>query len=270
VGDWVLLIPPSETKANPPANGMAFENAFKSKKTNSFSDLNPARRLMFDALEAVLARPGGWEDVFEVRGEALEEALRLNRSFRTSTTLPARDLYKGVMYKAIAYKTLGPKEKKLFDTQTLIMSGLFGLLRPADRIPPYKLKMTSNLGGMVGKPGNYWRKPVSEVLRRELKGKVVWDFLPDQHRRVWDGTGEVAAVHQVKFVKRVIRSGVAEWKTISHHSKSLKGSLIRHLLTKDASSPKALRDFTHPDGYHYEPSLSVENRRAAMLVFAAE
>jgi cytoplasmic iron level regulating protein YaaA (DUF328/UPF0246 family) len=123
---------------------------------------------------------------------------------------------------------------------------------------------------MVGKVGNYWRRPVSEILRRELKGKVVWDFLPDQYRRVWDSTGEIVAVHQVKFVKRVIRSGVAEWKTISHHSKSLKGALIRHLLMKDAATPKALKDFTHPDGYRYAPSLSVESRRRAMLVFAAE
>ncbi|MDK2973280.1 MAG: uncharacterized protein PWP23_3035 [Candidatus Sumerlaeota bacterium] len=270
MSDWVLLIPPSETKGIPPGNGMLFDNARKSKRTNAFKELDPSRKMVFDALTSVLQRNGGWEEVFEVRGAALEEALRLNRAFATSTTMPARDLYQGVMYQAIDFKTLKSAEKKLFDQQALIMSGLFGLLRPADRIPPYKLKMTSNLGGMVGKVGNYWRRPVSEILRRELKGKVVWDFLPDQYRRVWDSTGEVVAVHQVKFVKRVIRSGVAEWKTISHHSKSLKGALIRHLLMKDAATPKALKDFTHPDGYRYAPSLSVESRRRAMLVFAAE
>lgn len=270
MSDWVLLIPPSETKACPPGNGMIFDNAQKSRRTNAFKELDKPRAVLFESLEQVLARNGGWEDVFEVRGSSLEEALRLNRSFRESTTLPARDLYQGVMYKAIDYKTLGVKEKKLFDKQTLILSGLFGLLRPSDRIPPYKLKMGSNLGGVVGKVGNYWRRPVSEVLRRELRGKVVWDFLPDQYRRVWDNTGEIQADFQVKFVKRVIRSGVAEWKTISHHSKSLKGALIRHLLKKDAMSPKALKDFTHPDGYRYEPSLSVESKRSALMVFAAE
>ncbi|MBX3728243.1 MAG: peroxide stress protein YaaA [Candidatus Sumerlaeia bacterium] len=270
MSDWVLLIPPSETKAGPPGNGMLFDNARRSRRTNSFRELEEAREMVFDSLQAVLNRNGGWEEVFEVRGSALEEALRLNRSFQRSTTMPARDLYQGVMYQAINFRTLKAAEKKIFDKQALIFSGLFGLVRPTDRIPPYKLKMTSNLGGVVGRVGNFWRRPVSEILRRELRGKVVWDFLPDQYRRVWDGTGEVEAVHQVKFVKRVIRSGVAEWKTISHHSKALKGALIRHLLMKDASSPKALRDFTHPDGYHYDPSLSVEGRRQALLVFAAE
>lgn len=270
MSDWILLIPPSETKAAPPGNGMLYENARRSQRTNSFLELDDARERVFEALREVLSRNGGWEEVFEVRGEGLEEALRLNRTFAQSTTLAARELYRGIMYQAIDFRTLKPPARKLFDAQTLIFSGLFGLLRPMDRIPPYKVKMTSNLGGVVGKLGNYWRRPVSEILRRELKGKVVWDFLPDQYRRVWDSTGEIAAVHQVKFVKRVIRSGVAEWKTISHHSKALKGALIRHLLAKDAESPKALRDFTHPDGYHYDPSLSVESRRSALLVFAAE
>lgn len=270
MSDWALLIPPSETKATPPGNGMLFPNAQKSKRTNYFKELTPHRQLVMEALESVLHRNGGWEEVFEVRAEALEEALRLNRNFMNSTTLPARELYSGIMYQAIDFRTLGAAEKKLFDQQTIIFSGLFGLLRPTDRIPPYKLKMSANLGGMVGKIANFWRNPVSEVLRRELKGKVVWNFLPDQYKRVWDSTGEIRAEHQVKFVKRVIRSGVAEWKTISHHSKSLKGALIRHMLKKDAESPRALKDFAHPDGYHYEPSLSVESRRSALLVFAAE
>lgn len=270
MSDWVLLLPPSESKATPPGNGMGFDNAMKSKKTNSFAALGPMREMVFEALDQVLARTGGWEEVFEVRGEALDETIRLNRSFRTSTTMPARELYAGIMYQAIDFKTLAKKEQQLFDKQALIVSGLFGLVRPTDRLPPYKLKIGANLGGVVGKLANFWRGPVSDVLRHELKGKVVWDFLPDQHRRVWDGSGEIRACHQVKFVKRVIRSGVAEWKTISHHSKALKGALIRHLLEKDADNPKALRDFEHPDGYRYDPSLSVESKRAAQLVFAAE
>lgn len=270
MGDWVLLIPPSESKATPPGNGMLFTNAYKSKRTNAFKELNPLRERLIAAVEEALARRAGLEQVFDVRGPALDEAIRANRHLFESTSMPARDLYTGIMYEAIDYKTLGKAEKDRFNKQVLIFSGMFGLVRPTDRLPPYKLKMSGNLGGMVGRVSNYWRAPVSEVLRRELKGKVVWNFLPDTHQRVWDGTGEIAANHSVKFVKRVVRSGVAEWKTISHHSKSLKGALIRHLLEKDASSPKALMDFEHPDGYRYDSSLSVRSKREALLVFAAD
>jgi cytoplasmic iron level regulating protein YaaA (DUF328/UPF0246 family) len=239
-------------------------------KANAFDALDRHRDLVIDGLGAVLERAVGLEKFFEVTGEALTDAIRLNRAIRTSPTAPARSIYNGVMYEAIAYDSLKATEKKLFDKKALIFSGLFGLLRPTDHIPPYKLKMAADLGGVVGKLPQFWRRPVSELLRRELRGKVVWDFLPEAHRRVWDNTGETVARHQVRFVKRVVRSGIAEYKTISHHSKSLKGALIRHLLARNASEPEELHDFAHPEGYRFNRELSIFGRQESTLVFSAE
>ncbi|CAN5493477.1 YaaA family protein [soil metagenome] len=270
VNDWVLLIPPSESKADAPAKGACFEASCTDRKLNAFRDLNPARKKVFDSLAQVLKRGIGLEQIFEVSSEALDQAISVNRKLSESFVQPARSLYNGIMFESISYDTLKPAEKKCFDSKVLILSGLFGILRPCDQIPPYKLKMSANLGGAVGKLCQFWRRPVSEILRREVRGKVVWDFLPDLHQRVWDNSGEIAARHQVKFVKRVVRSGVAEYKTISHHSKSLKGALIRHLLRKNAKEPDDLSDFEHPDGYFFNGDLSVVNRQGSMLVFSAD
>jgi uncharacterized protein len=270
MSDWILLLPPSEGKAAAPLSGPCFEEIRKRTASNSFRDLDPFRLQLMDALEEVLERGLGLEKLFDVTGESLQEAIVINREVRRAATLPARDLYNGVMYQAIGYSSLKADEKKLFNSHSLIFSGFFGLLRPTDRIPPYKLKMGANLGGMVGKVVAFWKRPVSEILRREVRGKVVWDFLPDQHRRTWDGTGEIVARHQVKFVKRIVRDGIAEYKTISHHSKALKGALVRHLLRKNASKPGELEDFVHEDGYRFNPELSVRNKRASVLVFSAD
>lgn len=270
MSDWTLLLPPSEGKAPAPASGACFKDTHKRPASNAFRELDPLRFQIMDSLQEVLERGHGLEKIFDVTGESLQEAIVINREIQKAPVLAARDLYNGVMYQAIAYSSLKAAEKKLFNTQTLIFSGAYGLLRPSDKIPPYKLKMGANLGGVVGKVVTYWKRPVSEILRRELRGSVVWDFLPDQHRRAWDGTGEILARHQVKFVKRIVRDGIAEYKTISHHSKSLKGSLIRHLLRKNATKPADLEDFVHEDGYRFNPELSVRNKRASVLVFSAE
>lgn len=270
MGGWILLIPPSESKQSPKPGGKSYSDARKSRKLNAFDDLDPYRNVLLKTLEAVHERGIGLDQLYEVTGAALQEAIQWNQHILDAPTAPARDVYNGVMYQEINFTTLKAKERKLFDQNALILSGLFGLLRPTDTIPAYKMKIGANLGGAVGKLTHFWRRPVSEVLRHELRGKVVWDFLPDQHRRVWDGTGEVTARHQVKFVKRIIRSGVAEYKTISHHSKTLKGALIRHLLAKDGDSPKDLFDFVHKDGYRYNRELSVTSKRESVLVFAAD
>ncbi len=270
MSNWILLLPPSETKATPPPGEPPWPQARAQKRFNAFGELDSMRMSVIRGLQGALERRHGLETIFEVRGEALEEAVAINRNLLTAPTLPAFKLYRGVMYEAIDWLSLPRGARALLNQQTLIFSGLYGLLRPTDRIAPYKLKMSANLGGLVGKVVNFWRVAVSEILRRELKGKVVWDFLPDSHKRAWDGSGEIEAHHQVKFVKRVVRSGVAEWKTISHHSKALKGALVRYLVEHDASDPAVLRKFRHPDGYRYAPQLSVENRRSSLLVFATE
>lgn len=270
MAEWILLIPPSETKATPPVDGPSYDTVKGKAKYDSFRELENFRRLVMENLSGLIDKGMGLERVLEVSGTALAEAVEANRTILASPTMPARELYAGVMYEAIDYGSLKAAQKKLFNKNALIFSGLFGLLRPSDYIPPYKLKIGSNLGGTVGKLTQFWRRPVSEVLRHEVRGKVVWDFLPDQHRRVWDNTGEVRARHQVKFVKRIVRSGVAEYKTISHHSKALKGALIRHLLANDASKPTDLKDFTHPDGYRYMRELSVEKKEGSLIVFAAD
>ncbi len=270
MSDWILLLPPSETKAKPPSKGPIYDSARKKSKYNSLKELDPYRGILFEQLQAVLERGIGLEKVFELSGDSLTAALEANRSLLESPTMPARNLYQGVMYDALDYCSLKPAEKKLFDKNTLIMSGLFGLVRPTDYLPPYKLKISTNLGGAVGKLATFWRRPLSEVLRQEVRGKVVWDLLPDQHRRVWDNSGELKARHQVKFVKRVVRSGVAEYKTISHHSKALKGALIRHLLERNARQPSELWDFTHNDGYRFLRDLSVTKKDGSLLVFAAD
>lgn len=268
--DWLLLLPPSETKAMPPKNGMKYDGARKKKATNAYLGIESHRERLMDALVATMERGTGLERMFELHGEALEEAIRLNRGLKDANALPAVELYAGVLYQALDWKTLSKKHRDSFAKHTLIISGLFGVVRPSDRIPPYKLKINANLGGVIGKVANFWRKPVSEIVRAECKGCVVWDFLPDEHRRVWDGSGEFRGRHSVKFVKRVVHQGVAEWKTISHHSKSLKGALVRHLLKRDPTDPGSLEDFEHEDGYAYDPSLSVVNNRSSLLVFAAK
>jgi cytoplasmic iron level regulating protein YaaA (DUF328/UPF0246 family) len=268
--DWVLLLPPSEGKAPPPPSGPTWPEVREKAKANSFRQLDPVRLELIEAFQEFLQRGHALDRLFELTGEALHEAVEINRSLLQTPVRPASELYTGVLYEALSYKTLKAAERKRFAEKTLIISGLFGVVRPTDLLPCYKLKMGATLGGVVGKLVQYWRRPVSQILRHEVKGKVVWDFLPEQHRRAWDGSGDLRARNQVKFVKRIVRGGVAEYKTISHHSKALKGALVRHLLATDATEPEQLEDFVHPDGYRFSRDLSTFGEHETTLVFCAD
>ena len=62
----------------------------------------------------------------------------------------------------------------------LIVSGLFGVVAPPDPIPHYKLKMSAALPG-TGRLSTWWRPRLTAALAEQLRGRVVWDLLPQEH-----------------------------------------------------------------------------------------
>ncbi len=267
---WLLLLPPSESKAHPPGNSVLYSTAVMKEEFNAFSDLQPLRDEILKGVKQAIARNQNLEKIFKVRDEALGEAVSFYEDFNANRTLPAIELYNGIMYQTINVAKLSKAARIRLDENTLILSGLYGLLKATDRVSNYKLPADANIGGFYGKVCAFWKNPVSDAIRQFSKGRVIWDFLPELHRKMWDGSGEWKARHQVKFVRKMVRGGVAEWKTISHHSKALKGAIIKKILEENIDRPSKLRNFVHEDGYKFSPSLSVLNDKESLLVFAAE
>ncbi len=66
----------------------------------------------------------------------------------------------------------------------LVVSALFGLLRPGDRIPPYRLSMDVDLPG-IGRLAPFWRRGLGPVPARGLDPRDV-PALADGRARTWD------------------------------------------------------------------------------------
>jgi len=72
-------------------------------------------------------------------GKRYEEAVQLNRSLSFSPVMKSIERYTGVFYTALGYASMDQKQKWCIDNYVLIVSWLFGLLKPEDIIPNYKL-----------------------------------------------------------------------------------------------------------------------------------
>ena len=68
-----------------------------------------------------------------------EEGMGFNTMIETGPVLPAIRRYSGVMYNAIWYETMSEDGQRFFDEHILILSGMYGVLRPQDTIANYKL-----------------------------------------------------------------------------------------------------------------------------------
>lgn len=229
----LVLLPPSEGKAPPPARGRPVAPA-----ELSFPALTPLRERLLDALAATSARPDA-ASLLGV-GPSLVPELERNTRLRTLPARPALEVYTGVLYDALGWATLSPGARRRAGTRVVVVSALWGAVRPRDRIPPYRLSMDVDLPG-IGPLARAWR----EVLDVELAAAagpagVVVDCRSSTYAAAWTPGPSLAARTVTVRVLREAPTGARS--VVSHMAKHTRGEVTRHLLeaAADPRTPRAL------------------------------
>lgn len=248
-----ILLAPAEGKqpgGNPFAPDM-FD--YRTSGTfNYFEDLNPARRQLIDALQDLLEEhdEDTLSDIFGLEGPELDEAVRVDMEIYEAPLMSALDRYSpGVMYAATNFANLPTGAQRRLLENGIIFSGLFGLLRPDDLIPNYRLGMDAELPGL-GKVVDYWRPRISPVLANTLKGRFVWDLLADVHRAAWDDEHQYEARVLVDFRDEQGNAPGGEDLEV------LRGQLINFIVRETAEDIEELEEWEHPEGYRYNEEAS--------------
>lgn len=115
----IYLLPPSEWK------------------NTWWIELASSRTFDFD-LPIDIARSATPKDL-KCKDSRYIEWIELNKNIDKNPVLPAISRYSGVMYKSIEYDSMDMDSQKYFDEHVLILSGMYGLLKPQDSIANYKL-----------------------------------------------------------------------------------------------------------------------------------
>ena len=140
----------------------------------------------------------------------------------SSKTSPAIEIYDGVLYQGLGWNSLSATQKKRANSRVLIVSALFGLVKPLDQIFQYKIKIDSKL----------WRDAIAAVSTKFVSELVI-DCRSSTYKSVWtinpENTVEV----------RVFKINGTERSVITHMSKKYRGELTRHLLMQatDPTTP---------------------------------
>ena len=253
--NFAILLAPAEGKkpgGNPFAPDM-FD--YRSSDTfNYFNELNPERRTLIDTLQEVIETQDeqALQNLFGVKGEYLEEAIKADQAIYSAPLMSALDRYSlGVMYKAMDFAGLPTGAQRRLLENGVIFSGLFGLLRPDDLIPNYRLRMDASLPGL-GRITQYWKPHVSRLLNQTLEGRFVWDLLPGVHREAWDDDHSYEQLVRVKFF---VEDG-GERKAVSHNIKPLRGQLVNFIVRETAEELEPLFGWEHPAGFRYDEATS--------------
>lgn len=163
-----------------------------------------------------------------------------------STGNKAIEAYTGVVFKALDYETLSQDAKNRCEKRLRIISSLYGWLGPLDIIKPYRLDFTTKLeeGPTAGKTLNsFWKMNVTKALVNMLNSsqeKEIINLLPTDASKCvdWKLVKRFAKVWKVDF-QEIREDG--EMKTPNAEKlKSLRGSLVRQILTEELNNASDL------------------------------
>jgi cytoplasmic iron level regulating protein YaaA (DUF328/UPF0246 family) len=234
----LILLPPSESKSSPRRSGSPVR-----LEGLSFPGLTAMRAGVLDALVTASARPDAAHRLGV--GPSLAGDVARNTRLRELPTTPVHDVYTGVLYDALDWSSLPTAARRRAASRMVVVSALWGALRPGDRVPPYRLSMDVDLPG-VGPLARAWR----EVLGTELstaagaRGLVV-DCRSSMYAAAWTPSGRLAAR---TVAVRVLRERAGHRTVVSHLAKHTRGEVARHLLesSDDPRTPQELAEVLVP------------------------
>jgi cytoplasmic iron level regulating protein YaaA (DUF328/UPF0246 family) len=230
----LVLLPPSETKAAAPRRGVTVD-----LDSLSFPELTDVRKQVLEALLETSARP----DALRLLGvgASLADEVARNLNLPTAPTRPAHAVYTGVLYDALGWPTLSASARRRGANRVLIMSALWGVLRPNDRVPAYRLSMDGDLPG-VGPLARLWRTVLPAALDAAAgRRSLLVDCRSGPYASAATVTGALAAR---TVAVRVLREQDGRRSVVSHLAKHTRGEVTRHLLEADADprTPAALAE----------------------------
>lgn len=218
----LIVLPPSESKS---AGSGGSDGAPLDLESLSSPELTPTRRKLIDAVVDLAADVEASRAALGLSAKQDAEIAR-NAALWTSPTAPALSRYTGVLYDALGAADFDRHQRARAEGRLAIASALFGLLRPSDAIPAYRLSASSTVPG-VGSLRKLWRPVLTPVLE-SLPGPVL-----DMRS---GGYVNLAPIPHAVTVRVVGPDG----KTVSHFNKAYKGKLAAALVSAP-QEPSTLR-----------------------------
>jgi uncharacterized protein len=232
----LILLPPSEGKSAP-RRGKPLDFA-----TLDFPDLTPARERVLDALiELCEGDPEVAAKTLGIGGTQLD-LVTLNRGLRSNPTARADQVYSGVLYDALDVATLSTAARRRATARLAVTSSLFGMVRPSDRIPAYRLSGDATLPGL-GPVAGVWREHLGAVATVTIGRGLLVDLRSGMYGAFWRPAPDLKVA-----TVRVLHEHQGQRKVVSHFNKATKGRIVRALLESgaDPRTParlaEALRD----------------------------
>jgi hypothetical protein len=170
---------------------------------------------------------------------------------------PAVFAYTGDVYDGLQAADLSRDDLEWARPRLRILSGLYGVLGPLDRIRPYRLEMGIKLETPAGDTlYDFWTDRVTEALRTDLSeidGNVLLNLASKEYARAVDA--DRLGAREIAPVFKDWKNGA--YKFISFYAKKARGLMARFVARNRVADPSELLEFDL-EGYRFSRDLTTD------------
>lgn len=179
--------------------------------------------------------------------------------FTPANSKQAALAFDGDVYDGLSARTLSAEDLAWAQDHIRILSGLYGVLRPLDRMQPYRLEMGTALPNAGGRDlYAFWGSRIAASLNADFgedPQPVLVNLASEEYfKAVCPKTLRARVVTPVFEDEKA-----GKYKIISFYAKRARGLMARWVVTHRATQPEQLKGFDSA-GYRFAPEASKADR----------
>lgn len=183
-----------------------------------------------------------------------------NKELDTDSAREAIHVFKGDVYQGIDVETLSKNDVLYLENHLIILSGLYGALKPQDSMLPYRLEMGSSMKVTESKNNlyKYWGNKITDYFNKRLEednSDILINLASNEYFKAINKKVIKARIIVPEF--KDLKDG--NYKMISFFAKKARGSMVRYIAQNNILEPEHIKSFDK-DGYYFNNSLSTKDK----------
>ena len=174
-------------------------------------------------------------------------------NFKKNPERQALLAFDGDVYDGIDKKNYDEKDFNFAQNNVVILSGLYGLLRPLDSIKPYRLEMGTNFKNFnffIKNLYDFWSEKITQEINKN-PAKIIINLASQEYFSAINSSQINKKIIEIIFQEK--KNGIL--KTIGINSKKARGLMTNFVIKNKISNPQNLQDFCE-ENYQFDSSLS--------------
>lgn len=179
--------------------------------------------------------------------------------FTPQNAKQAAYVFDGEVFRGLQASSFTPAELDYAQQHLVILSGLYGALKPLDLIQPYRLDVSSALKNAAGKDlYPFWQKKVTDYILNQMLStgsETLINLASSEYNKTLLLKGKNIRKIDIEFFEYKNDN----FKQIVIYTKKARGLMARYLLQNQITDNEDIKGFNDV-GYWFYPQLSTESK----------